>query len=146
MIRVSSGALMLCVAVSSAHAGDAPSCRATSQPGQKIETRFMGLDYGIMMLALAEKYCGAKHKPMAPRFLGYLKKQGCGPDTEVYRNISTSIKVAEAADLKMLAAGGNPKIHVSYKQARDWAAGAAKSFGGCEKLIALHDSKMEWPK
>ena len=146
MIRFSSGAFLLCMAISSAQAGDAPYCRNNAQPGEKIDARFVGLDYGIMMLALAEKYCGAKHQPMAPRLLGYVKKQGCGPETEVYRNISMSIKKVEAADLKMLAAGGNSKIHISDKQARDWAADAAKNFGGCEKLIRLHDSKMDWPK
>ena len=146
MIRFSSGVFLLCIAISSAYGGDTPSCRRGAQPGESIDARFVGLDYGIMMLALAEKYCGAKHQPMAPRFLGYVKKQGCGPETEVYRTISASIKNVEAADLKMLAAGGNSEIHVSDRQARDWAAGAAKSFGGCEKLIALHDSKMEWPK
>lgn len=135
------GAIALSVfAVTAVHAEGARFCRSRFAPGEKIETRFLGIEYALMMHALAEKYCGAKPLPMEPKYLGYLERQGCDAKTEVHRDVKDSIRKLEGASLTLMAAGGDPNLPISEQQARDWARDAAEQLGGCRRLIQLQES------
>jgi hypothetical protein len=82
---------------------------------------FFGLEYALIAHALAEKFCGAPAIPMAPRFLAYAEKQGCGPDTPIYTTLKTSIEELEAADLEGLASDGKPSVQLSARDVQEWA-------------------------
>ncbi|OWV77182.1 hypothetical protein ATY76_04350 [Rhizobium sp. R339] len=114
-------------------------CRTSFTPGEQIETRFMGMEYALMMFALAEKYCGAPRQQMRPYFLGHLEKHGCGPGTEIYADVEKSIAWLEDASLKRLAQGGDSKLALSDRQVREWASTAVQDLGGCEALKQGHD-------
>ncbi|ODT08008.1 MAG: hypothetical protein ABS58_04490 [Mesorhizobium sp. SCN 65-20] len=118
-------------------------CRNSFAPGEKTETRFMGLSYALIGYALAEKYCGADPAPMGPKFLGYLKRQGCDPETEIYRDVEKSIDKLERANLKQLAQDGNTSLSLSEKQVQEWAISTSEVLGGCERLISLHKTGPE---
>lgn len=130
-------------ALTEAHAEPPRFCRTSFAPGEKIETRFMGISYTIMMHALAEKYCGAKPVSMGPKFLGYLERQGCGSKTEIYQDVAISIDKLESASLKLMAADGDKTLALSEQQAKSWAKETSEQLGGCERLIKLHDSKPD---
>jgi hypothetical protein len=104
---------------------------------------FFGLEYALIAHALAEKFCGAPATPMAPKFLAYAEKQGCGPDTPIYGTLKTSIQKLEAADLERLASDGKPSVQLSAREVQEWASAAAKGFGGCKGLLEFH--AREWP-
>lgn len=110
-------------------------CRNSFAPGEKIETRFTGLSYALMGYALAERYCGADPAPMGPKFLGYLKRQGCDPETEIYRDVEISIDKLERAK--------DPSLSLSEQQVQEWAMSTSKELGGCERLITLHNTEPE---
>ncbi len=103
---------------------------------------FFGLEYALIAHALAEKFCGAPAKPMAPRFLKYVESHGCGPESAIYSDLKTSIERLETADLKLMAADGNPNLQLSPKDVQEWASAAAESFGGCPSLLAGHDKEL----
>ena len=138
MLRIVAAMVLSCSLVTVAYGQSPRFCRIGFAPGEEIETRFMGLGLALTMHALAEKYCGAKPAPMSPRFLGYLEKQGCGPDTEVYREVKMSIDRLERANLRQLAQGGDPIPSLSEQQVQEWATHTAKELGGCKKLIEVH--------
>lgn len=114
-------------------------CKTSFASGGKIETRFMGLSYQMLMYALAEKHCGAKPSPMGPKFLGYLERQGCDAKTEIYQDVAASISRFEGWNLKLMATEGDPSSSITEQQARDWAKNASEQLGGCESLLKLHD-------
>ncbi|MBX4997048.1 hypothetical protein [Rhizobium lentis] len=143
MFRIICAIGLSCLSATVAYGQSPQFCRNSFAPGEKIETRFMGINYALLMHALAEKYCGAEPAPMGPKFLGYLKRQGCGPETEIYRDVEMSISRLEGPTLKLLAQGGEPGLSLSERQAQDWAASASKELGGCERLIKLHNSEPE---
>ncbi|MGX5668178.1 hypothetical protein ACWKW9_19630 [Rhizobium daejeonense] len=118
-------------------------CRTSFAPGEEIETRFMGLDYAIMVHALAEKYCGAKSVSMGTKFLGHLERNGCGSDTEVYRDVAKSIIKLQSASLKLMAADGDETLNLTKEQVENWAKDTSEQLGGCERLIKLHDSELD---
>ncbi|WP_370169255.1 IS66 family transposase [Sinorhizobium fredii] len=99
----------------------------------QIEADLRGLD--------PEARLGADPAPMRPTFLGYLKRQGCGPETEIYRDVEMSIGRLEGANLKLLAQSGDPNLSLSEQQVQDWAMSTSKELGGCERLIKLHESE-----
>lgn len=103
----------------------------------------MGIEYAIMMHALAEKYCGAKPVPMEPKFLRFVQGRGCNSKTEIYQDVAVSIRMLESANLKLMAAGGDPNLTISEQQARNWAKDAAEQLGGCERLIEQHDRELD---
>lgn len=138
MFRTIGAMVLSCSLVSVAYGQSPRFCRAGFAPDEKIETRFMGLGLALTMYALAEKYCGAVHAPMGPGFLGYLEKQGCGPETEIYREVQMSIERLERSDLRQLAQDGDPALSLSEEQVQEWASHTAKELGGCDKLIAVH--------
>lgn len=102
----------------------------------------MGLEYALMAHVLAEKYCGAEPRPMGPRFLGYIEKQGCDSGTEIYTDVEAGIAKMEGGGLKLLAQGGNPKLTMSNEQVQEWASTAAKELGGCDALKKAHDAEL----
>jgi len=136
-------AILVSLPIVSARAQSPNYCRTSFKPNEPIESRFTGLEYALMMHALAEKYCGAQPMPMGPRFLGYVEKQGCGPGTEIYTDIQKGIGYMESASLKLLAQNGNSKLKLSDKQVREWASTAAKELGGCDALKKAHDAELE---
>lgn len=143
MLRTIGAMVLSCSLVTVAYGKSPRFCRMSFAPGEKIETRFMGLGLALTTYALAEKYCGAEPVPMSPRFLGYLEKQGCGPETEIYREIKMSIERLERTDLRQLAQGGDPTLSLSERQVQAWATHAAAELGGCERLIAVHGKAPE---
>ncbi|MEZ2127154.1 MULTISPECIES: hypothetical protein [unclassified Sinorhizobium] len=143
MFRYLWGAILACVPLVAANAESPNFCRNSFKPNEPIESRFMGLEYALTMHVLAERYCRAEPKPMRPRFLGYIEKQGCGPGTEIYTDVEKAIAKMEGASLKLLAQDGNPKLTMSNKQVQKWASTAAKEFGGCDALKKAHDAELE---
>lgn len=131
--------VLACLLLLPAEAHSQNFCTTSFKPGEQIETRFMGVDYALMMFALAEKYCGAPRQPMRPYFLGYLEKHGCGPGTEIYTDVDKSITWLEGASLKRLAQEGDSTLALSDQQAREWASTAVQELGGCEALKKAHD-------
>lgn len=77
-----------------------------------------------------------------PRFLGYIEKQGCGPETEIYTDVEKSIARMEGASLKLLAQDGNLKLVMSNKQVQKWASTTAKELGGCDTLKMAHEAEL----
>jgi hypothetical protein len=104
---------------------------------------FFGLEYALIAHALAEKFCGAPATPMAPRFLVYAERRGCGPDTPIYAELKTSIAKLEAGDLESLASHGDPAVQLSPQQVEEWAGAAVEEYGGCKRLVEFH--AREWP-
>ncbi|RWP36120.1 hypothetical protein [Mesorhizobium sp.] len=143
MFRIISAIALSCLLVTVAYGQSPPFCRNSFAPGEEIETRFMGIGYALTMYTLAEKYCGAKPAPMRPKFLGYLKRQGCGPETEIYQDVEMSIGRLEGANLSLLAQSGDPSLSLTEQQAKDWAMSTSKELGGCERLIELHNTEPE---
>ncbi|MFA1624576.1 hypothetical protein ACDY96_17625 [Rhizobium mongolense] len=143
MFRSIAALALSCLSVTFAYGQSPRICRNSFAPGEKIETRFMGLNYALMGYALAEKYCGADPAPMGPKFLGYLKRQGCNPETEIYRVVEISIDKLERANLKQLAQGEDPSLSLSEQQVQEWAMSTSKELGGCERLITLHNTEPE---
>ncbi|PZM15864.1 hypothetical protein [Rhizobium tubonense] len=142
MFRYLCGAILALAPLVAANAESPNYCRNSFNPNEPIESRFMGLDYALVMHALAERYCGAEPKPMRPRFLGYIEKQGCGPETEIYSDVEKSIARMEGASLKVLAQGGNPKLAMSNKQVQKWASMTSKELGGCDALKRAHEADL----
>lgn len=143
MFRSIAALALSCLSVTFAYGQSPRFCRNSFAPGEKIETRFMGLSYALTGYALAEKYCGADPAPMGPKFLGYLKRQGCDPETEIYRDVEISIDKLERANLKQLAQGEDPSLSLSEQQVQEWAMSTSKELGGCERLITLHNTEPE---
>lgn len=138
------GATVLSIfALTEVHAQSPHFCRASFAPGEKVETRFMGISYAIVMHALAEKYCGAKPVSMGAKFLGYLESNGCGSETEIYQDVAISIGKLQSASLKLMAANGDKTLPLSEEQAENWAKDLSEQLGGCERLIKLHDSEPD---
>ncbi|QKK24683.1 hypothetical protein FFM81_015645 [Rhizobium hidalgonense] len=142
MFRYLGVAILTCVPLVAANAASPDFCRNRIEPNEPLETRFMGLDYALMIHVLAEKYCGAEPTPMRPRFLGYIQKQGCPPGTEIYSDVEETIAKLEGASLKLLAQNGDPDLPLSERQVQDWAANAAKELGGCDALKSVHDAEF----
>jgi hypothetical protein len=136
-------AALMATPITSAYAQSPSYCRTSVKPGETVDSRFVGLEYALMMHALAEKYCGATRTPMGPRFLGAIEKQGCGPETEIYRSIQKGISYMEGASLMRLAQGGDATLNLSEKQVQEWASTAVHELGGCEQLKKVHDSELE---
>jgi len=103
----------------------------------------MGIDYALMVHVLAEKYCGVEPKPMRPRFLGYIQKQGCPPGTEIYSDVEEAIAKLEGASLRVLAEAEAPDLPISERQVQDWASSATKELGGCDALKNAHDAELQ---
>ncbi|WP_246762729.1 hypothetical protein [Rhizobium sp. NZLR1] len=103
----------------------------------------MGIDYALMVHVLAEKYCGAEPKPMRPRFLGYIQKQGCPPGTQIYSDVEEAIAKLEGASLQFLAETEVPDLPISERQAQEWASSVTKELGGCDALKNAHDAELQ---
>ena len=144
MFRTVGAIVLSCSLVTLAYGQSPRFCRMSFAQGEAIETRFTGLGIALTMYALAEKYCGAKPAPMGPKFLGYLEKQGCGPETEIYREIEISIDRLERASLRQLAQDGDAALSLSEQQVQDWATRASKELGGCKRLITVHGTEPEF--
>jgi hypothetical protein len=143
LFRYLCGALLALVPLVAANAESANFCRNSIKPNEPVELRFMGLEYALVIHALAERYCGAEPKPMRPRFLGYITKQGCDPGTEIYTDVEAAITQLEGANLKLLAQGGNPKLAMSDQQVQEWASSTVEELGGCDALKKAHDAQLE---
>ncbi|MDO3432275.1 hypothetical protein QWJ46_06220 [Rhizobium sp. CBN3] len=142
MFRYLCGALFASAPLAAAHAESANFCRNSFNPNEAVETRFMGLEYALIAHVLAERYCGAEPRPMGPRFLGYIEKQGCDSGTEIYKDVEAAIAKMEGAGLKLLAQNGNPKLTMSDEQVQEWASTATKELGGCDTLKKAHDAEL----
>ncbi|WP_245293712.1 hypothetical protein [Rhizobium bangladeshense] len=97
MFRYLCGAVLALVPLVAANAESTNFCRNSIRPNESVELRFMGLEYALVIHFLAERYCGAEPKPMRPRFLGYIEKQGCNPGTEAYTDVGAAITRLEGA-------------------------------------------------
>ncbi|MBY5767832.1 hypothetical protein V7798_23480 [Rhizobium laguerreae] len=137
------GAVLASVPLAAAHAEPPNHCRNSFKPNEPIEPRFVGIDYALFMHVLAERYCGAEPKPMRPRFLQYVEKQGCGPRTEIYSDLEAAIAKMEGASLKLLAQNGDPSLAISEPQVQEWASATTKELGGCDGLKAAHDAELQ---
>ncbi|UWM76494.1 hypothetical protein N1937_04435 [Rhizobium sp. WSM4643] len=143
MFRYLLGAILASVPLAAANAEPPNFCRTSFKPNEPIESRFMGIDYALIMHVLAERYCGAEPKPMRPRFLQYVEKQGCGPGTEIYSELEAAIAKTEGASLKLLAQDGDPGLALSEPQVQEWASSATQELGGCDALKAAHDAELQ---
>ncbi|MCH4544754.1 hypothetical protein MK632_03015 [Rhizobium changzhiense] len=143
MLRYLFGAILASVPLAAAHAEQPNFCRNSFKPNEPIESRFVGIDYALTMHVLAERYCGAEPKPMGPRFLQYVEKQGCGPGTEIYSDVEVAIATLEGASLKLLAQNGDPALAISEPQVQEWASATTKELGGCDPLKAAHDAELQ---
>ncbi|MBY5796406.1 hypothetical protein HFN61_04765 [Rhizobium leguminosarum] len=143
MFRYLLGAILASVPLAAAHAEPPNYCRNSFKPNEPIESRFMGIEYALIMHVLAERYCGAEPKPMRPRFLQYVEKQGCGPGTEIYSDLEAAIAKMEGASLKLLAQDGDPGLVISEPQVQEWASATTKELGGCDALKAAHDAELQ---
>ncbi|WP_064692483.1 hypothetical protein [Rhizobium aegyptiacum] len=141
MFRYLCGALLASVPLVAANAQSANFCRNSFNPNEAVESRFMGLEYALTAHVLAEIYCGAEPKPMRPRFLGYIEKQGCDSGTEIYKDVEAAIAKMEGAGLKLLAQE-DPKLSMSDEQVQEWASTATKELGGCDALKKAHDAAL----
>jgi hypothetical protein len=128
------------LACSSAYAGDSPSCKKIFLNGERADTTFEWIPFGLSAHFLAEKYCGAKPIPMAPKFLGFLESRGCGPETEVYRATAESVSKVQTSELETMVTGGKPTVVATKEKVQEVAARAVEQLGGCEKLIRFHDN------
>ncbi|WET74986.1 hypothetical protein [Rhizobium croatiense] len=142
MFRYFLGAALACLPLVAANAQSANFCRNTFTPNEPIESQFMGLEYALVMHVLAEKYCGVETRPMRPRFLGYIEKGGCNPGTEIYTDVEAAIAKMEAASLRSLAQGENPKLAMSNGEVQEWASAAVKELGGCDVLKRAHGAEL----
>jgi hypothetical protein len=122
-----------------AQTGGACSGDQREKPGEPIDARFMGIPYIITGHILAEKYCGAKAASMKSKILGYIEKNGCGPNSDVYMAAETTISKAESDDLKQFAGDQTNNAAMSAHDAQRWAAATVNKLGGCSNLIKLHD-------
>ncbi|MDC7743872.1 hypothetical protein [Rhizobium binxianense] len=142
MFRYLCGAVLASVPLVAANAESANFCRNSFKPNEPVELRFMGLEYALTAHVLAEKLCGSEPRPMRPRFLEYIEKQGCDPGTEIYTDVEAAIAKMEGASLKLLAQDGNPKLKMSNEEVQEWASAAAKELGGCDALKKAHDAEL----
>ncbi|MBX5165225.1 MULTISPECIES: hypothetical protein [unclassified Rhizobium] len=143
MFRYVCGVIFACVPLVAANAESPKFCRNSIKLNEPIETRFMGIDYALMVHVLAEKYCGAEPKPMRPRFLGYIQKQGCPPGTQIYSDVEEAIAKLEGASLQFLAETEVPDLPISERQAQEWASSVTKELGGCDALKNAHDAELQ---
>ena len=143
LFRYVCGLIFACVPLVAANAASPNLCRNSFKPNEPIESRFMGIDYALMVHVLAEKYCGVEPKPMRPRFLGYIQKQGCPPGTEIYSDVEEAIAKLEGASLRVLAEADAPDLPISERQVQDWASSATKELGGCDALKNAHDAELQ---
>ncbi|NKL80632.1 hypothetical protein [Rhizobium leguminosarum] len=143
MFRYLLGAVLASAPLAAANAQPPNFCRTSVKPNEPIESRFMGIEYALIMHVLAERYCGAEPKPMRPRFLQYVEKQGCGPGTEIYSDLEAAIAKMERASLKLLAQNGEAGLTISEPQVQEWASATTKELGGCDALKAAHDAELQ---
>ncbi|MBY5313692.1 hypothetical protein GR210_07445 [Rhizobium leguminosarum] len=143
MFRYLLGAILASVPLTAANAEQPNFCRTSFKPNEPFESRFVGIDYALTMHVLAERYCGAEPKPIGPRFLQYVEKQGCGPGTEIYSDLEAAVAKMEGASLKLFAQNGDPGLAISEPQVQEWASSTTKELGGCDALKAAHDAKLQ---
>ena len=142
MVRFFCTCLLACLMSSPAMAQSSKySCRVSAENLEQIDIRFVGMGYQLLAFSLAEKYCGAKPKPMKERFLGYLEKNGCGPGTEVYSVTEETVEKMEGASLATLAQGGTEEAVLSKQEVREWAESTTSALGGCGLLTKGHDTE-----
>jgi hypothetical protein len=97
---------------------------------------FRSLGYLVAGHVLAEKVCGASPTPLAPRFLGVVERDGCGPGTAIHLQMEELIASAEKYALKLSTPDSDAP---SSKMAQEGARASAEEFGGCKVLREVHD-------
>lgn len=144
MLRAICTALLLCLSIGSVRAHSPSYCKTHVYvvPDHPIDSRFMYLAYHPLMYALAEKFCGAHPFPMTPIFLPDVEHEGCGPETDVHKDLVKTINLLENASLVAMATDGDPKTHLTKKQSKQWAATTVRQLGGCQALVKWHDANV----
>ena len=105
-------------------------------PGKLIDGRFVGLPYVVLENALAEKACGAKHKPMGPAILDAIQAQGCKPSTKIHREIAD----IDEADLRFIVSDGQPVSELTPFEVQRRTDDRVHQLGGCARLLEYHDA------
>lgn len=103
----------------------------------------MWIPYAMISHALAEKHCGAKRLPWSQQIIGEIERNGCGSGTDMHDETTLALDRIMAADLRTLAADGDPRLKLTAAEVEAWAASTATQFGGCSKLVEWHERKAD---
>ena len=138
--RMVSVVLLASIGVPPAHGQSYDACdnKIEFEKGEKAGGPFFGVGYLMLAHALAETFCGAPATGMSSKILGYVEKQGCGPDTPIYSESKEDIARLERSDLETLMKVGDPTRELSTEQVEENARAGVEDMGGCPALLKIH--------
>lgn len=102
------------------------------EKGEKLGP-FMGVPYLMLSWSLAERVCHADHLPMVRYVEKMVKAEGCGPDTEISRDLKHSAIEMDKLSLAQILEITDPAV--TDEAVKKEAESAVDQFGGCEDVL-----------
>ena len=115
-------------------------CDTVLEIGEKPNATIFGLGLAIASAHFADKHCGAKLPNLKANMLEKLQAEGCGPDTDIAKEVAAGIEKMADKDLHFLFTNGNPDKKLNSEDLTAKAAQFEISSGGCEKLVSENEA------